>query len=36
MIDGKKKQMTVAALIYLFILRDLTELDQTYSSGSSK
>ena len=38
MIDGKKKQMTVAGIIYLFILRDklITESDQTYSSRSSK
>ena len=25
MTDGKKKQMTVAAIIYLFLLRDITE-----------
>ena len=28
MIDDKK-QITVAAIIYLFILRDITESDQT-------
>ena len=36
MIDGKKKQMTVVAIIYLFLLKDITESDQAYSSGSSK
>ena len=36
MIDATKKQMTVAATIYLFILGDATESDQTYNSGSSK
>ena len=35
MIDGKKP-MAVATIIYLLILRDITESDQTYSSGSSK
>ena len=33
---GGKQQMTVAAIIYLFILRDITESDQNYSSGLSK
>ena len=36
MIDGKKKQMTVAAIIYLFILRDITESDQTVLGHQSK
>ena len=36
MIDATEKQMTVAATIYLFILGDVTESDQTYNSGSSK
>ena len=36
MTDGKKEHMTVAATIYLILLRDITESDQTYSSGSLK
>ena len=31
-----KKANDWAEIIYLFILRDITESDQTYSSGSSK
>ena len=28
--------MTVVAIIYLFLLKDVTESDQTYSSGWTK
>ena len=33
---AKTKQMTVAAIIYLFILRDITETDQTVLGHQSK
>ena len=32
---AKNKQVTVAGIIYLCILRDVTGSDETYSSGSS-